>query len=286
MQDSFVNLLKQGMAEDDWTLDWTTRGSVDARKKIRAQIIAKESGVWAADGLCEATERVARDQGLELKCRAKIAQGEEFKKAQFLVEWDGNARILLALERPFLNLASYLSGIATQTQKMVQAVRKGSSDIRVTSTRKILPGYRDLVVQAVMAGGGHSHRVSLSGGVLIKENHIASAGGIERAVNGARAVAPHGLKIEIEVRSLDELKQALDCGVDAVLLDNFSPDQVGAAVEKIKKFAHPVTVEVSGGVTAENAAQYALPGVHVLSSGGLTHSVRAIDLSLLVEQSS
>jgi nicotinate-nucleotide pyrophosphorylase (carboxylating) len=187
----------------------------------------------------------------------------------------------LALERPFLNLVAYASGVASATRQLVDVVARVSS-ARVTSTRKILPYYRDLAIYGVLCGGGVAHRVSLSGGVLLKENHIAAAGGIARAIKGVQAISPHGLKIEIEVRNLDELKQALKAGAEVVMLDNFEPEKVRAAVKQVRESKRAVVIEVSGGLTAANIAEYALPGVDVLSCGGLTHSVRALDLSLLV----
>src|SRR5690606_37963643 len=154
---------------------------------------------------------------------------------------------------------------------------------RVTSTRKILPYYRDVAIAAVMAGGGFAHRVSLDGGALIKENHIAAAGGIRAAIRGARAVAPHLLKIEIEVRNLKELREAVDAGADVIRLDNFSTKSVREAVDLVEESHRSPLIECSGGITEETIGNYAIPGVHVLSIGGLTHSVKAIDLSLLVD---
>jgi nicotinate-nucleotide pyrophosphorylase (carboxylating) len=167
---------------------------------------------------------------------------------------------------------------------------------RVVSTRKTLPGYRDLALYGVWAGGGALHRVSLSGGVLIKENHIAAAGSMKAAVTGARALAPHGLRIEVEVRTMEELDMALDLGVDVVMLDNFTPQQLGAALDLISRKVSlggegtqerrarlKPLVEVSGGLNAQNISQYSRPGVDILSVGSITHSVKAMDLSLLVE---
>jgi nicotinate-nucleotide pyrophosphorylase (carboxylating) len=176
--------------------------------------------------------------------------------------------------------------VATQTDALVQIVRSVGLDNppRVTSTRKTLPGYRDLSIAAVIAGGGHPHRVSLSGGVLIKENHIAAAGGIASAIRGAVSVAPHGLRVEVEVRDLKELQEALDHEVDVVLLDNFSPSLVAEALKLIHAHAHSrVRVEVSGGISQRNIRDYVQQGVHVISVGSLTHSVSPLDLSLLVE---
>jgi nicotinate-nucleotide pyrophosphorylase (carboxylating) len=223
--------------------------------------------------------------GEPLTLKAQLEDGRSFKPGDVLVALKGPARTLLALERPFLNLASYVSGIATRTQGLVKLVHSEcpKRPPRVTSTRKTLPGYRDIAVYGVIAGGGHAHRTSLSGGVLIKENHVAAAGGIARAIEGVREVAPHGLKIETEVRDLKELSQALSAGAEGVLLDNFTPQLVKEALRLIDKQPSRPVVEVSGGLSEENIASYAIEGVDVLSVGSLTHSVTAVDLSLLVE---
>jgi nicotinate-nucleotide pyrophosphorylase (carboxylating) len=221
-----------------------------------------------------------------IQAQSKLKDGESYPAGTILVELQGKANELLAIERPFLNLAAYVSGIATITARYVQKVKKAcpSNSPRVTLTRKTLPGYRDIAVQGVRMGGGFPHRVSLSGGVLIKENHIAAAGDIRTAIEGVRAVAPHGLKIEIEVRSEKELKEAVQAGAEGVLLDNFKPQEVQSALKYLKTLTHRPFVEVSGGLTEETISAYALEGVDVLSVGALTHSVKVVDLSLLVDE--
>lgn len=283
-------LLHRGLQEDGWQWDWTTLGTVRASKSkssIRAKVVAKSSGLWAASGLIPALNDVAQGFGAHAELgHSDFSDGQKFKPGDVLSEWSGSPRLVLALERPFINLASYVSGIATMTDLLVREVTRACPrrTPRVTSTRKTLPGYRDLGVLGVQAGGGHSHRVSLSGGVLIKENHIAAAGGIAKAIVGARGVAPHGLKIEIEVRSLKELSQALHAQADGVLLDNFTPAQVREALKQIDTSASPrPVVEVSGGLNESNIASYAILGVDVLSVGSLTHSVTSSDFSLLVQ---
>ena len=279
--------LSRGMQEDGWEWDWTAIGTgAPSKKNIHAKIIAKEDGIWAAEGLGHSANEL-----FGMPIVRKIARdGTRVKAGRIVSQWSGPARLVLALERPFLNLAGYVSGVATLTHRLVQsaqkaqkAVKSGNKEIRVTATRKTLPGYRDIAIHGVRSGGGYSHRVSLSGGVLIKENHIAAAGGISKAVQGARSVAPHGLKIEIEVRNLKELREALAAGAEVVMLDNFSPAQVTEAVTLIQKGAHGCIVECSGGIQESNIQEYVQPGVHVLSVGALTHSARALDLSLLVE---
>ncbi|MBL7716900.1 MAG: carboxylating nicotinate-nucleotide diphosphorylase [Bdellovibrionales bacterium] len=287
-------LMRQGLEDDGLAWDFTSIGSGLGSRKISAKIIAKGPGIWAADPIVAAAELLSHEFGSPLKFQVGVKDGAQLKKGQTVLSLSGEAATLLAFERPLLNLASYLGGIAHQTRELVDQTEKafrknigrapaGITPPRVTSTRKTLPGYRDLAVYAVHCGGGHPHRVSLSGGVLIKENHIAAAGGIAKAIRGCRLVSPHGLKIEVEVRNLAELDQAIESHADAVLLDNFTPDLVKSAVKKIEKSGQKIIVEVSGGISLSNIGDYALPGVHVISSGSLTHSVKAIDLSLLVD---
>lgn len=275
-------LLERGLTDDQWIWDWTARGSVPPTAR-KARLVAKAPGVWAADGLA----RAARSVFPEVTITSKIENGAKFTSGDTLLEWKGHAQELLALERPFLNLAAYASGIATLTRAFVDVVAKTKPAPRIALTRKTLPFYRDLSIDAVIAGGGHPHRISLGGGVLIKENHIASAGGVARAIEGVRAEAPHGLRIECEVRTIKELDLALRSSADAVLLDNFTSDKLTDALAHLSKWVaagNPrPTVEVSGGITLETAARFARPGVDVLSVGALTHSARAVDLSLLFD---
>jgi nicotinate-nucleotide pyrophosphorylase (carboxylating) len=283
------DLLEAGLREDGFVWDWTTlgvnqanlqAGKNEVKKWVQAQIVAKSEGVWAADGLISALEECSRT----LKVKRRIQDGESFKAKSVLLEWKGSAREVLAFERPFLNLAAYVSGIATATQKLVKIVHKAcpKNPPRISATRKTLPGYRDLAIYGVCIGGGFPHRLSLSGGVLVKENHIESAGGIARAISGVRSVAPHGLKIEVEVKSLKELKEAVQARADGVLLDNFTPAEVDEALKVLKKTANRPFVEVSGGLNENNLYSYAIEGVDVLSIGSMTHSVRAVDFSLLI----
>lgn len=287
------SLLARGLADDGYALDWTTIGTlgVAARtKKKSAKIIAKADGFFFGAELARAAEAESEATGYPFSAKILVEDGARVRAGQNLIEWKGSAAGILLLERPYLNLASYLSGIATRTRALTDLVaaewkRKSfpGSPPRVTCTRKILPYYRDAAIAAVIAGGGHPHRVNLSGGVLIKENHIASAGGIVRAIAGVREAAPHGLKIEIEIRNLTELRTALSARADVIMLDNFSPEQTKVALEVIAKADFAPIVESSGGISEATIAKYAQPGVHILSVGSLTHSVTALDLSLLIQ---
>jgi nicotinate-nucleotide pyrophosphorylase (carboxylating) len=279
-------LLKQGLTDDGWPWDWTALGSLkDSSKKVKAQVIAKSPGIWAGSKFVAAVESLAReiaDDSAAFNAKSLVKDGTSVKPGQRVCEWSGNADLVLALERPFLNLASYVSGVATATNELVVVVKKAcpKKTPRVTCTRKTLPGYRDIAVYGLQVGGGHPHRLGLSSGVLIKENHIAAAGSIAKAIKGCREVAPHGLKIEIEVTSLNELEQALAARAEVIMLDNFSVEEVKKALASIK--GQKPVIEISGGLNPSNIGRYALPGVDVLSVGAITLSVKALDLSLLI----
>ncbi len=279
LSDFWKQSLEAGLKEDGWPWDWTARGSM-REETLKAKLVAKADGIWAGAALESALERVS---GAPI-VRKMLRDGARVVPGTVISEWEGPTRWILALERPALNLAAFASGIATHTAKLVRMAHGAGlkHPPRICSTRKTLPGYRDLSIYGVITGGGHPHRVSLSGGVLIKENHIAAAGSIASAVGGVRRLAPHGLGIEVEVRDLRELEQALACVVEGVLLDNFTPEQVGQALELIESESKlPVTVEVSGGIHEDNLKGYLQEGVHVISVGSLTHTVKSLDMSLL-----
>jgi nicotinate-nucleotide pyrophosphorylase (carboxylating) len=193
-----------------------------------------------------------------------------------------NACVLLSCERVILNLLQRLSGIATATRRYVDEI--AGTKARLLDTRKTVPGLRVLDKYAVTCGGGFNHRLDLSDGVLIKNNHIALAGGIpavlERAQRNRRGEQP----IEIEVRSLPELEEALQHGAEAVLLDNMTPDDCRRAVERVQRHTRRVPLEASGGITLQNVRAYAEAGVDFISIGALTHSVQAVDLSMRLQR--
>lgn len=283
------DLLIKGLQEDGWPYDWTTLSVIEnPSSETLAVIVAKSPGVWAASGLMDALRGIvpeisSRSENFSVNC--SVREGESFSPGTVVSEWRGSARLILALERPFLNLASYVCGIASLTHQLVEKVREACPENtpRVTSTRKTLPGYRDLAIHGVRIGGGFSHRPSLLAGILIKENHIALAGGVAAALEGTRRSAPHSLRVEIEVRNLKEFEQALALGAEAILLDNFSPAQARDAVSLLRTCVPKPWIEISGGLNEHNIADYALAGVDVLSVGSLTHSVKTVDFSLLIE---
>ncbi|MBU6155101.1 MAG: carboxylating nicotinate-nucleotide diphosphorylase [Bdellovibrionales bacterium] len=277
-----------GIEEDSSSFDWTARATArargpDADKQIQAALIAKANGIWAAAMGLDALEILSLEHGLPLKIESHSKDGSELSSGQKICTWTGTPEAIVTFERTFINLAAYTSGIATRTREFVKkAQNKGLKNTpRITATRKTLPGYRDLAIQSTLIGGAHPHRFNLSGGLLLKENHIAAAGSIANAVRSARETIPHLLKIEIEVRNLNELSEAICAGAEVIMLDNFSPSQIRDAM-RLKPTGAGVVFEVSGGIQLHNLDEYLIEGVDVISVGSLTHSVTALDLSLLV----
>jgi nicotinate-nucleotide pyrophosphorylase (carboxylating) len=227
LHSTFRTLLLEGLREDGFSLDWTSMG-LRRDRNVKVKIVAKSEGVFFGAQIASAAAAVSEEIGLPFKIRTSIPDGKKVKEGERVIELVGNATGILALERPTLNLAGYLSGIATRTRVLADRTatewakkKYPGSPPRITATRKILPHYRDAAIAAVMAGGGFSHRVNLAGGILIKENHIAAYGGLTRAIEKVRSLAPHGLKIEVEVTNLDEFKEALQSKAEIILLDNF-----------------------------------------------------------------
>lgn len=285
-------LLKAGLQEDHFRLDMTTLGVLEqGDQKITAKLVAKGNGIWVGNGALQASVAVAREEGFQLQVKSHFAEGDRVKTKDVVAELIGSAQWILPLERTLLNLVSFSSGIATETREVVDALKKiwkkkkyPGEPPRVTATRKILPHYRELAWHAVITGGGDLHRLNLASGVLIKENHLAVSHSISRAILQTRKHAPHLSKIEVEVKNIAELKEAVESGAEIVMLDNFSPSMTKQALKFLKENSPKTHVEISGGVRLENLDKVALPGVHTLSLGKLTHSVEALDLSLLVDE--
>lgn len=247
--------------------------------ECRAVIIAKEPGVAAC------VEEVALFMGrMGFEVKLNVRSGDEFEKGSELMEVRGSLRKLLQVERLVLNLLTHACGVATATRRAVEAARKANPRVRVAATRKTLPGLRYFEKRAVEAGGGDTHRMSLSDMVLIKDNHLKHFGSVRTAVEAARRKASFATKVEVEVSSPEQAVEAAEAGADIVMLDNFSVEEVRAAVEALERagLRDRVIVEVSGGITLENLEEYARAGPDVVSMGWLTHSAEAIDLSLEV----
>jgi len=272
---SLDRLVELALLEDIHTGDITTQAVVPGRRPATARLIGKEDLVLA--GLFVA-ERVFRRLDPEVTFTACVAEGTQARKGELLATLEGNAADLLMGERVALNLLQRLSGIATLTSSYIAAVR--GTKARIVDTRKTTPGLRELEKYAVRAGGGINHRTGLYDGILIKENHIAAAGGIAEAISRARAYIPHTLKIEIETETLGQVDEALAAGADIIMLDNMSLADMRIAVATI---AGRALVEASGGVNLETVAAIAETGVDIISVGALTHSARAMDISMLLD---
>ncbi len=267
-------IIDRVLAEDLASGDVTTRVAVPAGVMARARLVTKSPLVIAGLEIAVAVFlTVDASIGVELV----VADGERIPEGVIVARVWGSARSLLAAERTALNLLQRMSGVATLTRSYVDAV---GGRCRITDTRKTMPGLRVLDRYAVRCGGGHNHRNDLGAGVLIKENHIRAAGGIRAAIEAARRDAPHTLRIECEVRDLDELRQALAAGVDIVMLDNMDDSQVAEAVAITEGRA---LVEVSGGISCDRVGALSALGIDLISVGKLTHSAPAADLSLLFE---
>ncbi len=279
-------LLENALLEDRATRDATTYACIDVNQRASATIIAKQDCVLSGLGLIRrildvfATLDGTVTSHPEVTSHREIFDGVRLRKGQPIAVIVHNARVVLSCERVILNILQRMSGIATLTRKYVDAV-EGTEAI-ILDTRKTAPGLRALDKYAVTCGGGHNHRLDLSDGVLIKNNHIALAGGVVPALQRALRNRRGSETIEIEVRSLDELELVLQNGAEAVLLDNMTPEQICQAVERVRASDRPVPLEASGGITLENVRAYAESGVNFISVGALTHSVNAVDLSMRI----
>jgi nicotinate-nucleotide pyrophosphorylase (carboxylating) len=252
--------------------DLTTDAIVDAGRASAARIVARRGGVVAGLALGSLTFALLDDR---VVVEARVDDGDRIESGAVVAELSGPARAILTGERTALNLLARLSGIATATRALVDLV--ATTTAKIADTRKTTPGLRALERYAVACGGGTNHRFGLDDGVLIKDNHLAVAGSIHAAVAAARAAVGHMVKIEVEVDTLEQLREALDEPIDAVLLDNMTVPQLTEAVRIVDRRA---ITEASGGVTAENVLDIAQSGVDVISVGWLTHSAPALDLSL------
>ncbi|MDX6751929.1 carboxylating nicotinate-nucleotide diphosphorylase [Geminicoccaceae bacterium 1502E] len=255
--------------------DITTSAVVPAESVMRAVVAARQPGVVAG---VDAALMALRLLDREIVCRVECGDGARVAPGQAVLHIEGRARPVLSAERVALNMLCHLSGIATATAALVEAVRPHRA--RITCTRKTTPGLRMLEKHAVRAGGGVNHRFGLDDAVLIKDNHIAVAGGVRPAIERARAAIGHLVKIEVEVDTLAQLEEAMTARPDAVLLDNMTPEQLASAVRLVDGRA---VTEASGRVTLETAPQIAASGVDLISVGWITHSAPSLDLGLDIE---
>ena len=296
-------LLEQALVEDKAASDTTTNLTIDPDLRATATILARQEMVVAGLGCVPRIfeifrtldQRASAQTRYEVVSHPEIFDGVRVHNGQSLAVIRHNARALLSCERVILNLMQHLSGIATLTRQYADAI--AGTKAHVLDTRKTVPGLRALDKYAVLCGGGTNHRLDLSDGILIKNNHIALGGGVRNVLAKALSGRKPGQRVQIEVRNTQELEDALKYGAEAILLDNMTPDQAKAAVTRIKQHeakledADPtvpgekkawIPTEASGGIVLENIRAYALTGVDFISVGALTHSAKAADISMRI----
>jgi nicotinate-nucleotide pyrophosphorylase (carboxylating) len=279
-------ILENALLEDKATRDATTYATIDPQQKATATVLAKQdcvlSGIGCIARIIEIYERLdgAVIGHSEVTSHGEIFDGIRLRPGQQIAVIRHNARVILSCERVILNVLQRMSGVATLTRKFVDAI--AGTHARLLDTRKTMPGFRILDKYAVRCGNGFNHRLDLSDGVLIKNNHIALGGGIAtvlaKALRNRRGEQP----IEVEVRSMQELEDALLHGAEAILLDNMTPGMIREAVERVKSHSRRIPLEASGGINLENIRAYAETGVDYISVGALTHSAQAVDMSMRI----
>ncbi len=282
MANLHLDLIRQALAEDGAYADVTTLSTIPIHEQTRAHIIARQGGVIAGLAVAVATFHELDQQ---VTVETLLEDGAVVKPGQVLAHINGPARSILSAERVALNFLGHLSGVATLTAQCVQALE--GTKAHILDTRKTTPGLRSLEKEAVRLGRGHNHRFNLSDGVLIKDNHIKSAGGITQAITLARRHASHLLKIEVECETLVEVKEALEAGADVILLDNMPLETTHSAVELIHTTSPKVLIEASGsiGTNPVKLAKVAATGVDFISLGAITHSAPQFDVSLEFDES-
>ena len=272
---AILKLIELALDEDIINGDVTSLYTVEENKDANAHIIAKEDMIFAGGFIIKPIlEKIDKNVSYEIK----VKEGEFIKKGTECVIFKGNAISILSAERTILNFLQRMCGIATKTHRFVKALN--NSKIKIVDTRKTLPGFRALDKYAVKMGGGYNHRMGLSDAVLIKENHIKSAGGIKLAISKAVKNVPHTMKIECEVTNTTEVKEAVEAKADIIMLDNMSLDMMQKAIRIIRESDKEIIIEVSGNVTLDRLPDLGKLDIDVISSGALTHSVKAADLSM------
>jgi nicotinate-nucleotide pyrophosphorylase (carboxylating) len=277
IRQSLLNFLR----EDIGTGDITSNSIIDSKAYARAEIICKANETAVVCGLEEASIIFEMSN---CKTKTFVRDGSLIKKDCVVMEIIGNALSIMKVERTALNLIMRMSGIATETRKFTASIHNSFSSVRIASTRKTAPGLRFFDKKAVTVGGGETHRMRLDDMILIKDNHIPLVGSVEKAIKRARKKIGSSIKIECEVRSLEEAISAVDAGADRVMLDNFSPMEVARTIEELSRrgIRDKAKIEVSGGVMLQNVKSYAKAKPDIISIGYLTHSPKAVDFSLEV----
>jgi nicotinate-nucleotide pyrophosphorylase (carboxylating) len=298
--DEITVLIEQALAEDVGAGDATVAATIPASATVQAHIVAKQELVCVGLPI---GEEVFRRLDPQIILEPRMVDGQLVPEGEVVLHLSGKAAAILTGERTALNFLGHLCGIATLTRRFVEQLKGTRAKIR--DTRKTTPGLRQLEKYAVKIGGGTNHRLGLYDAILLKENHIALAGGVKAALDQAHTYASlqmksramtayeaagyaaseaaHSLSIQIEVRNEAELREALAAGAESVLLDNMTPEEARRCVGIVREIRALCIVEISGGITPENAREYAMTGADYLSSGALTHSAKSADLSLLVD---
>lgn len=281
-------VLAQALVEDQAVKDATTNVTIDPNLRATASIIARQDLVVAGLGaiprflevFSHLDPRPTAHTRYEVVSHPEIFDGVRVTKGQVLAVIRHNARVLLSCERVILNLLQHLSGIATLTRQYVDAVQ--GTKARILDTRKTVPGLRALEKYAVLCGGGTNHRLDLASGILIKNNHISLGGGLRTAVKNALEKRQPGNRVQVEVRTQQELEDALEMGAEAILLDNMTPERIKTAVDRIRRENRWIPIEASGGIVLDNVRAYAEAGPDFISVGALTHSAKAADISMRI----
>jgi len=271
-------LIRLALNEDVRTGDYTSLWTLPAAQVQTAKLIAKEDGVVAGLPIIEL---VFAELGGKVEVETNVQDGDQVKIGTQIASITGETKILLSGERVMLNFLQQLSGVATITNKFANSLKGGKT--KVLDTRKTIPGFRTLQKYAVLAGGGSNHRMGLWDMVLVKDNHIAAAGGVLEAWEAVKKQNTQNLKVEIEVENLEQLKLLLGRGVNRIMLDNMSNDLMREAVKITKESGDPVELEASGNMTLERVKELADIGLDFISVGALTHSVKALDISMRIK---
>ncbi|MFA4661489.1 carboxylating nicotinate-nucleotide diphosphorylase [Pyrococcus kukulkanii] len=268
-----LQYLLRFLEEDAPYGDVTSEAVIPENVNAKAVIIAKQDGIIAG-----VEEAKALFEYFGIKVSVKKKDGEEVKEGDVILELEGNARAILLVERTALNIMGRMSGIATETRKLVEKVRRVNPNVKVAGTRKSL--LRPLDKKAIMIGGGEPHRFSLSDAILIKDNHLALVP-LDEAIKRAKAFSVYKM-VEVEVESLNDAVRAAELGADIIMLDNMKPQEIEKVIEELKRrgLRDSIKIEVSGGITPENIEEYAKLDIDVISLGYLTHSVKNFDVSL------
>lgn len=270
------SIVKRALEEDLGQGDLTTAATVKHGQQGRAKITVKEPRMILCGGIL--LERVFRLAGAQPKITSLAAEGAQLAKGDLIAQIDGNLPGLLIGERTALNFIQLMSGIATATRQYVDAIK--GTHARIVDTRKTHPGLRTVEKYAVRTGGGHNHRFGLDGGVLIKENHIAAAGSVRAAIEGAKKITPHTIRIEIECETLEQVGEALKAGAEIIMLDNMNLESMARARQIV---GDKMILEASGNVNLDTVRAVAETGVDLISVGAITHSARAVDISMRID---